>query len=170
MGLQVGLSLIEKNKIEQKAMTCLACRGCGESCPEEALKERGEGEGPPSRLSKVMSRASQSEAEASDPKRREALENTDPAPLPWGPGRLAWSCRGAWVPGFSRLVSEESGGRWGLFTSDRPAWPHLSQSVKHPSTTLQKHSSTAAFMGCDQQSQTLFSTSTNRCLKLGRNL
>lgn len=56
MGLQVGLSLIEKNKIEQKAMTCLACRGCGESCPEETLKERGEGEGPPSRLSKVMSR------------------------------------------------------------------------------------------------------------------
>ena len=56
MGLQVGLGLIEKNKIEQKAMTCLACRGSGESCPEETLKEHGKGEGPPSRLSKVMSR------------------------------------------------------------------------------------------------------------------
>lgn len=98
-GLQVGLSLIEKNKIKQKAMTRLACRGCGESCPEEAREERekggttlkalkGDGRGPLKRR-----------AGASDPKRRDTLGNTDP----WGPDRLAWELLGA--PGFWVLTA-----------------------------------------------------------------
>lgn len=76
------------------------------------------------------------------------------------------------VPGFSRLVSEESGGPTrgaggALFTSVRPARPHLSRSVKHPSPMLQKHCAMAAFTGCDQNNPNLIFRKHQQMFKIG---
>lgn len=139
-------------------MTRLACRGCGESCPEEARRSE---RGTTLKALKGDEQGLSKEGRGLTP--RGAFGTQTPGDLT-GHGAAEEP-----APGFSRLVSEESGGRWGLFTSDRPAWPHLSQECETSINNARETQPGLAY-GCDQQSQTLFSTGTDRCLKLGRNL